>query len=376
MPWKEETIMEKKQAFIIQVMDEKESFSDICRQYNISRPTGYKILSRYQEEGLPGLKERSRARHTQTHRTSEEIEKQIVEVRLQHPVWGGRKIHAYLLRNGFDPSALPAKSTITGILHRHGLIDQEESFKRQALRRFEHEAPNDLWQMDFKGKFSMLNQKTCYPLTITDDHSRFSICLHACLHERREPVWEQLCRAFTLYGLPKQINVDNGHPWGASSLTRHTALTIDLMRLGICVSHSRPRHPQTNGKCERFHRTLKAEVLKGKNFRHLRHVQEAFDHWQHIYNYERPHEALRMGVPAERYHPSHRVMPKKLPEVTYNEGAVLRKVRGNGAITYKGEEYIIGQGFAGYYVEIKAFEDERYIEIYFCQTRISQFKAK
>ncbi len=159
--------------------------------------------------------------------------------------------------------------------------------------------------MDFKGKFLLANQRTCFPLTILDDHSRFSLCLHACPNERYLTVQESLSDIFQRYGLPQQFNVDNGHPWGNSNLSKHTRLTVWLMRLGVRVSHSRPGHPQTNGKLERFHRTLKKDLLAQHALLDFPHAQTLFDEWRELYNHQRPHEAIGMLTPAIRYQPSH-----------------------------------------------------------------------
>lgn len=186
---------------------------------------------------------------------------------------------------------VPAASTITDILRRHGRLSEDEASKHKAWTRFEHEAPNQLWQMDFKGHFPM-GQGRCHPLTVLDDHSRFSLGLIACSNERTETVQRGLTSLFRRYGLPDRILADNGSPWGSNGEHRYTQLNVWLLRLGIITSHGRSYHPQTQGKEERFHRTLKAELLRWEDFRNLTHCQRLFDAWRNKYNMERPHEAL------------------------------------------------------------------------------------
>ncbi len=252
----------------------------------------------------------------------------------------------------------------------HHLIFIEESLKRQKLIRFERENPNELWQMDFKGHFQLLTKEVCYPLTIIDDHSRFSLGIKACKNEQLLPVKKRLIYVFEKYGLPDQINVDNGNPWGNSKLLPYTALTVWLMQLGVRVTHSRPRHPQTNGKCERFHRTLKNDLILRHPMRTFSHAQKLFDDWCRHYNHERPHEAIGMDVPAKLYRASKKCMPSHLPVIEYHDDAILRKVRGNGYICYKNKEYLAGEAFKEHLVEIKHDEVNKSIKLYFGQFKI------
>lgn len=363
MPWKEESIMSIKQDFIQKALSKEGCFSSLCRDFNITRKTGYRLLKKYKEEGLPGLVPDSRAPKCSPNKTSEEIEDKILQVRIKYPTWGARKITAYLINQGV--TTLPAFSTITEILKRHNMISIEESLKRKALIRFERENPNDLWQMDFKGKFQLLTKQSCYPLTILDDHSRFSLCIKASANEQYLSVKKQLTRTFEKYGLPEQINVDNGNPWGNSKLLPYTKLSVWLMQLGIRVTHSRPRHPQTNGKNERFHRTLKNDLISRYPMRSFSHAQKLFNQWRDVYNNIRPHEAIDMKVPADRYEQSKRRMPFRLPAIEYDGRAVVRKARGNGYICYKNLEYLIGEAFAGHLIEIKDDECEKVLKLYF-----------
>ena len=287
---------------------------------------------RYHEAGRSALTDRSRRPRISPYQTSTDVTRAILRLRDQHPAWGARKLRQRLCVLGHRD--LPCPSTIHAILVRAGRIDPAETVKHQPWIRFEHEAPNQLWQMDFKGHFA-LSQGRCHPLTVLDDHSRFNVTLSACADERGETVKTSLTRVFRRYGLPERMTMDNGAPWGSDEEHRYTPLTVWLIRLGIGVSHSRPYHPQTQGKDERFHRTLAAEVLRGPPFRDLHQCQQRFDAWRDIYNLERPHEALGMATPASRYQPSPRGFPETLPPIDYPDGDIVRKVQAKGEISYR-----------------------------------------
>jgi hypothetical protein len=219
------------------------------------------------------------------------------------------------------------------------------------------------------------NKETCYPLTILDDHSRFSLGIRSCANEQFSSVFQHLHEIFSEYGLPNQINVDNGNPWGNSRLFQHTKLTVWLMRLGILVTHSRPKHPQTNGKIERFHRTLKKDVISRNIITDFIHAQQLFDKWRNVYNNERPHEAIGMLVPAKRYQPSKISMPEKLSPIEYDQNAIVGKVRGNGYIWYNKNEYHVGQGFNGLFVEIRPDEASGLLKIYYGKNKIYTYNV-
>ena len=374
MPWIEETIMSQKMAFIERALEKDRSFTQLCIDFNVSRKTGYQILSLYKEKGPSGLKLGSRAPLYSPNKTPKLIEEKVIEIRIKYPTWGPRKIERILQKNGIEK--IPSISTILAILKRNGYITLEESLKRKKLCRFEREFSNELWQMDFKGNFQLETKESCYPLTIVDDYSRFSPCVRSCANERFLTVFEQLSQVFHGYGLPDQINVDNGNPWGNSRLFKHTKLTIWLMRLGIKVTHSRPFHPQTNGKVERFHRTLKKDVLSRNSIKNFKHAQILFDEWREIYNTKRPHEGIGMLIPADRYKPSQKVMPKKLLSIEYEHGAILRKVRGNGYIFYDKKEYHMGEGFTGFNVEIRPHEGSGIFDIYFGPNKIYTYNLE
>ena len=367
MPWKEVSIMSQRLEFVTLAAAENANIRHLCRCFDISSATAYKWLRRFQASGASGLEDRSRRPHQSPSRSPAEMEEAIIKLRGQHPAWGGRKLETRLLTLGH--TGVPSPSTITAILRRHQLLDPKESVKHQAFQRFERAAPNELWQMDFKGEFK-LPQGRCYPLTILDDHSRFAVALQACARNTKDITQTALIQVFRCYGLPDWITCDNGSPWGSGGRSYYTALGVWLLRLGIGISHSRPHHPQTQGKDERFHRTLEAEVLRYQQGASLAQWQRHFDQWRVVYNTERPHEALSMAVPAARYQPSNRPYPEQLPAIEYGPADIVRKVRHYGHIKYEGCEYHVGSAFYGLHVALRQTTTDGLFDVYFCQHKI------
>lgn len=367
MPWREVIVMEEKERFIRSYENLDCTFIDLCKSFGITTKTGYKYLAKYKKFGMTGLSESSRQPKTSPSKTKYDIENSILNVRRLHPSWAGEKIKMYLANKGYKN--LPNEKTIDRILKRNGLITTEESEKHKPFIRFEHENPNDLWQMDFKGHIPLLNGR-CHPLTLLDDHSRFSLLIKACDNERSETVKAALIEVFHDYGLPRKMTMDNGSPWGFSGKQEHTTLTAWLIRLGIYVSHSRPMHPQTQGKLERFHRTLKLELLKRFDFVDLENAQEGFDWWRKIYNEERPHEAIGNKVPKERYKYSLHKYPNILPAIEYDGSMMIRKVQQKGIISFKGKEYRVGMAFYGNPVGLKETDEDGIFDVYFCHQRV------
>jgi transposase InsO family protein len=292
----------------------------------------------------------------------------VVERRQAHPAWGGRKIRRRLQDLG--QARVPAASTITAILHRHGLVSPEASAQHQAFKRFEQAYPNALWQMDFKGHFAP-RQGRCHPLTVLDDHSRFNIVLAACGDETTETVQALLTAAFRRYGLPERMTMDNGSPWGADAQHELTPLTVWLIRLGVGVSHSRPYHPQTQGKDERFHRTLALEVLRGRQFEDLGHCQRHFDRFREVYNLDRPHEALGMLVPVKRYQPSPRPFPEALPAIDYAPGDHVRRVQAKGEFSFQGRTFRVRKALRGYPIALRPTDQEGCFGVWFCHKQVA-----
>ena len=374
MPWRECDRMSLREEFVVLASQERASVSELCRRFGISRKTGYKWLGRYRSGGHGALLDRSRRPESTPKRTPREMEERVVDVRCRHRAWGGRKIRRWLLNRGHR--AVPAASTITEILRRHGLIDEGASQKARALVRFEHAKPNELWQMDFKGHFALASGGRCHPLTVLDDHSRFALALRACGNEQAATVQQQLTGVLRCYGLPLAMLMDNGSPWGSDAHHRHTPLTAWLMEQGIRITHGRPYHPQTQGKEERFHRTLQAELLRGREFVDLEDSQRHFDPWRDEYNTQRPHEALQLAVPASRYQVSPRPYVESPALWDYGPGAVTRKVCGNGRISFRGREYKIGKPFRGRSVGLRPSDADGLYGVYFCRTQIRRIDLR
>lgn len=371
MAWREESIVSQRAEFVLLAGAEGANIRMLCRRFGVSPQTGYKWIRRHREQGAPGLTDRSRRPRRSPSRTEDSIEAAVIALRDKHPAWGGRKLRARLDTLGHD--GVPAPSTITAILRRHGRIDPAVAPKHTAFTRFERAAPNELWQMDFKGHVPMRVGGRCHPLTILDDHSRFSIGLFACDNERGETVRTHLTAVFRRYGLPERMLADNGSPWGVThDPRRYTRLEVWLLRLGVMLSHGRPLHPQTQGKDERFHRTLKTELLARRAFPSLPAAQEAFDRWRDRYNLLRPHEALGLQPPVSRYQPSPRLFPEALSPIEYDSTDEVRKVQGKGEIHFRGRAFLIGHGLAGLPIALRRDTADHLWQVYFCHQHIGQ----
>jgi len=368
MPWSAESVAAQRLEFCRLVeADSEVSFAELCRRFGISRKTGYKWFNVYRCAGPDGLGDRSRVPASSPSQTSEAMETEVCDLRQKHPAWGGRKIKRRLLDLGHV--GVPAASTITGILRRHGLIEPAES-QAGGYTSFEAEAPNDLWQMDFKGWFDTGTGR-CDPFDVLDDHSRFNLVLRAGADQQRSTVIAALSDTFVTFGMPKRILCDNGPPWGNTQPGfRWTELTVWLLDLGVGVSHSRPMHPQTLGKDERFHRTMDLEVISTRSaWDSHQQVQEAFDRWRGVYNHERPHDSLNGDVPASRYRPSPRSIPRCIEPVEYPDGYQVRLVNSAARINFKTRRFKIGRPFIGRHIGILPTADDGiYTAVYRHQT--------
>jgi transposase InsO family protein len=265
---------------------------------------------------------------------------------------------------------VPSASTITAILWRHNLIDLVEASKHCPFQRFEYDEPNQLWQMDFKGYFPLSEGGTCHPLTVLDDHSRFLIGLKACPNETRLTVQGQLTSLFRNYGLPDRMLMDNGSPWGTGYGQPYTELTVWLIRIGVGISHGKPFHPQTQGKDERLHRTLENDLLKGITWTTNDQCQYHFDTWREVYNWQRPHEALKMDVPGTLYRASVRQFPEQLPPIQYDPQDQIRKVDIEGHIFYLNRRFRVSKALRHQYVAIRPTADGIY-DVFFCKQKVA-----
>jgi transposase InsO family protein len=368
MPWREVSVVDQREEFVRLAQQEGVNRRELCRRFGVSSKTGYKWLGRA-ASGDSWAVDRSRRPHETPGRSGVGIEAAVLAVRDAHPAWGARKIARCLERDGMAP---PAPSTVHEILRRHGRITAPEEGRQGAYQRFEKEAPNLLWQMDFKGYMPLANGALCHPLTVIDDHSRYALCIGACANQQSRTVQQQLTATFQRYGLPAAFFVDNGTPWGDSSGARWTRLGVWLLKLGVDVWHSRPYHPQSRGKNERFHRTLKAEVFDMEHFRDLFELQRAFDTWRNIYNVKRPHQALDLDVPASRYRPSRRSMPDQLPQPEYQPDDILRTVGTTKSyISFKGKLWIVPEAFCGERVAVRPLNGDGAHGIFFGARQIA-----
>jgi putative transposase len=317
MPWQECQKMDERLRFIARLL-EGEKMAALCREFDISRQTGHKFYKRYKDLGLEGLTDRSRRPYRQANRMPERVESLIVQIRRDHPSWGAPKIREKVKRLNLGIS-LPAISTVHAVLDRHGLVSRgkrRHHYKAQGSTLSAPTQPNDLWCADYKGEFMLADHRYCYPLTITDFASRYLLCCEG-LQSTREPfAFSIFERTFKEYGLSRAIRSDNGVPFAScSAFFGLSKLSVWWLRLGIGIERIKPAHPQQNGRHERMHLTLKKEATKpaGKNFLQQ---QARFDAFTHVYNFERPHQALNMRYPAELYKAAPRPY-KGLPPLEY-----------------------------------------------------------
>jgi transposase InsO family protein len=360
--------MDQRCEFVRLALQEGANRRELCRRFGISPDVGYKWLRRWQA-GDRELADQSRRPKRMPKRSAAAVEAQVVALRDKHPAWGARKIAHCLNRNG---QPVPVPSTVHRILRRNERIKPSENAPPNPGHRFEKETPNQLWQMDFKGHMPLANGTRCHPLTVIDDHSRYVPCLKACANEQRPTVQEHLTATFRRYGLPEAFYIDNGSPWGDTSGARWTRLKVWLLKLGIRVVHARPCHPQGRGKNERFHRTLNAEVFAMRSFRTLPEVQRALDAWRMVYNLERPHQGLDMNVPADRFRPSSRVMPARIPKVQYDVGETVRTVSSTRSyISFKGQFWRVPQAFVGERLAIRPLDRDGNYGIFFASWQVA-----
>lgn len=353
MGWKSTSVRDQRIEFVIKASAEDTNLSMLCREYGISRPTGYRWLTRYRDRGsLAALGELSRCPHRSPGRTSMEIEEAVIVLRLTYD-WGGKKIRHLLANQGIDVSV----ATVNRIINRNGLVRPYRSH-RHAIKRFERKHPNQLWQMDFKGDYRLATA-VCYPLSIIDDHSRFSVGLFALDNQLGVTVKRCLVATFERYGLPDAILTDHGIPWWSNSnghgLTR---LSVSLIRQGIRVCFSGIGHPQTQGKVERFHRTLKHALWYRGRPNTLTGFEKALADFREEYNQLRPHEALDMDVPQQRYQPSRKKYNPEPPEWVYPEGASVKRLNSQGCLDYQSRRYFICEALADEQVQITRFDNK------------------
>ena len=331
MPWKARSKAMLREEFIKEVLSKKGTKSELCRKYGISRPTGDKWIERY----LKGesLDDKSKAPFKTANKISADMEQQIVAYRTNYPAIGAVKIRRMMLDEGCRD--LPSASTFNNVFKRNGLIDKQESMNSTPYQHFEKDEPNDMWQADFKGHFAMGNGERCHPLNIIDDCTRFNLCSDPLPNETFDGILPSMKRIFETYGLPKVFLCDNGNPWGTVQSTGFTKFEIWLMDLGILTIHGRIHHPQTQGKEERYNRSMTRELLKQTTFKDFDDAWKKCAEYRRFYNEKRPHCALNLETPASKYTPSPRKYIENPEAWEYGAEYKLVKVKSTGNAQYK-----------------------------------------
>lgn len=348
MPWKDKTVEELRKEFV-EAAKTSNNFSSLCREFGISRKTGYKWVERSNQSCC--MSDRS---HTPLHvpgRTPTEIEDAILQVRAENPEWGAKTILKVLENNGYTD--LPCIRTANNILQRNNCISETESQKRQAFLRFQREHCNELWQIDFKGDFPLLDSTRCFPLDIIDDCSRY--CLGVYPKNNTLGVMQSMEQVFKEYGLPEAILSDNGGQF-AGLRGGYTRFERWLMDIDILPIHGRPLHPQTQGKIERFHRTMKNELLKRNIFIDLADADKHLQEWRMKYNKVRPHEALGMRCPADVYIPSERKYPDRIKPYEYSGSHRILKVNAKGYLRFDSKVFYLSETMTGAELELREGE--------------------
>ena len=346
MPWESKTVEKLREEFVLAAKS-AHNFSSLCREFGITRKTGYKWVDRFKNQNE--LKDQSRKPNLIANKTPIEIEEVILALRNENPGWGAKTIKHVLENHGHEN--IPCVKTVNNILNRNGCILKEESEKRHKYIRFQRELCNEMWQTDFKGDFELKNGNRCYPLDIIDDHSRFLIKITPAPNTKNVviPAFES---AFSEYGMPLSVLSDNGGQF-AGFKQGYTQFEKWLMCLDILPIHGRVRHPQTQGKIERFHRTLKDELLRYKTFEDIEHANIEIQAWRDKYNNIRPHEALNMLTPSEVYIKSNRQYTGLIKPYEYSGEYPILKVNCKGYIIFEYQRLYFSETFIGEYIEFR-----------------------
>lgn len=352
--------MSERVKFIASHLEAEDTFTELCERFGISRKQGYKWVERYEEDGVEGLADRSRAPHTHPLAVSEPLVERIVAARKRHPRWGPRKLLVVLKRQ-HPGLAFPVASTVGDILRKRGLVGRRRRIRRSepyGERLGDYTMPNAVWCADFKGHFAVDGQR-CYPLTISDGFSRYLLCCEAMKHSLSDPVQRVFEATFREYGLPVAIRTDNGPPFSTLAAGGLSRLAVWWIRLGIRPERILPGRPDQNGRHERMHRTLKAETAKPPRAS-FRAQQRAFDLFRDEYNDERPHEALGQAVPTSLYQPSLKPLPSKLPELEYPDHFRLERAYSNGIISWLSTQWYLSHCLEGELVGLEEVDDGRW----------------
>jgi len=358
MPWKETSAMDQRVQMISDYLKGEHNISEIGEQYQVSRKTVHKWISRYQSGGAASLASRSCAPLLHPNATGIEIASEIIFIKRQHINWGPKKVISWLKERHPD-RGWPAVSTAQNILRKEGLVRTRKHRRHTPpySQPFQKCAqPNDSWSIDYKGQFRTGDGRLCYPLTLTDNYSRYLLTCRGLRHPSYEATQPHLEQAFREYGLPLVIRSDNGSPFASTGLSGLSRLAVWLIKLQIMPERIAPSHPEQNGRHERMHRTLKEAVCQPPQSC-LYRQQKAFDLFRLDYNEERPHEALGMKTPALLYRPSDRSYPSRIPKIEYDRWLTVRRVMPSGCIKWKNEFIYISQALAGEPVGLKQIDD-------------------
>ena len=375
MPWKESRIVDQRLQFLSSYQQKEMSLSDLCREFGVSRPTGYRWINRYKEVGPEGLLDRNRKPHGCSHATSEATENAILALRSKHPSWGARKLKARLEK--VQPRVnWPAASTFGNILHRAGLTNPKQKKRRTTpcSEPFsEVTAPNQLWCMDFKGYFLTGDGYRCDPFTITDAHSRFLIRCQAVARMDLAQVSAVCDAAMRKFGMPERIRTDNGAPFAGVGLLGLSKLSLGWMKLGIVHERIQPGRPQQNGRHERMHRTLKEDTAKPPA-RTGTAQQRKFDRFRLVFNHERPHEALANETPGSIYVPSTRLLPSRVANFVYPRSFQTRRVNNSGDISWHKGRVFVSEVFRNEEIGLEQMDEDVH-RVFFCNTELGEFNS-
>ena len=349
--------MDERLRFVGRLLD-GESMTAVCREFGVSRKTGYKIFNRYKDCGLDGLQDHNRRPYRQANRLPFQVERTILQIKRERPTWGAPKIREKLLRQ-YPAIKAPAKSTVHAVLERHGMVTPRKArrYRAQGTDLSEGKSPNELWCADYKGEFQLGNHRYCYPLTVTDYRSRYLLACEGLESTKATFAFTVFERVFKEFGLPLAIRTDNGVPFSSpNALFGLSRLSIWWLRLGIAIERIKPGNPQQNGRHERMHLTLKKEATKPAAFNFLQQ-QARFDEFVEQYNHDRPHQALSMKYPSEVYTPSARVYrPPQEPEYPFHDRTV--RITRCGRICIGRRKINLSQTFAGQLVGIREVSDK------------------
>jgi len=376
MPWKETCAMDERKQMIEDWLKEEHTIKELGEHYQVSRKTVHKWVSRYKEGGIEAFHEGSRTPYHHPNATAPEMVSEIIDTKLRHINWGPKKVVVSLKRK-HPEKCWPAASTTQSILRKEGLV-KPRHFRRHTppySRPFQEcLKPNDTWSIDYKGQFRTGDGKLCYPLTITDNFSRYLLTCRGLRHPSYEATQPYLEWTFREYGLPLTIKSDNGTPFASTGLGGLSRLSVWLIKLQVIPERIALAHPEQNGRHERMHRTLKEAVCKPPG-NCLAQQQRAFDQFRPEYNEERPHEALGMRTPAALYEPSRRLFPAKLPPVEYDSWLTVRLVMDSGCIKWRGYFIYISQALAGEPVGLKQISDTTW-ELWFSSCLLGTLDEK